>query len=105
MNTRKTPSTAVTVNQILDRCEQECLDELVPRAENDSRRHFVHLRAHFGPQDDVVAELRTFMKRFDVRKGRTRRARRLAMLSAAFTIDVRHWFSIKASFLREVERE
>jgi hypothetical protein len=45
MNTQKTPSTAVTVNQILDRCEQECLDA------------------------------------------------------------VRRWFSIKANFLREVERE
>jgi len=31
MSTRKTPPTAVTVDQILDRCEQECLDELVPR--------------------------------------------------------------------------
>ena len=32
-------------------------------------------------------------------------AHRLSVLSAVFTIAVRRWFSIKASFLREAERE
>lgn len=105
MSTPKTPPTAVTVNQVLDRCEQECLDELVPRTGKDSRRHFVHLRAQFGPQDAAVAELRTFTKRLEVQKDQTERARRLATLSAAFTIAVRRCFSIKANFIREVERE
>jgi hypothetical protein len=105
MSTPKTPPTAVTVNQILDRCEQDCLEELVPRNGKDSRRHFVHLRAQFGPQDAAVAELRTFTKRLEVRKDRAGRSRRLATLSAAVTIAVGRWFSIKANFIREVERE
>jgi hypothetical protein len=105
MSTPKTPPTAVTVDQILNRCEQECLDEFVPRTEKNSRRHFVHLRAQVGPQEAVMAELRTFAKRLDVRKGRIGRSRRLTLFSAAFTIAVRQWFSIKANVLREVDRE
>ena len=105
MTTHKTPPTAVTVDQILDRCEQECLDELVPMTGKNSRRHFVHLRAQIGPQEAMIAELRTFTKRLEVRKDQAGRTRRLATLSAAFTIAVRRWFSLKANFIREVERD
>jgi len=105
MSTQKTPRTAATVNQIFDRYERECLDELVSKNDKDFRRHVVHLRAHFGPHDAATAELRTYAKCLDIRKGRTGRARRRDMLSASFTIAVRRWFSIKTTFFREVDRD
>ena len=105
MNTQLTETAPVTVNTILNRYERDCLDDLAPRTQTDYRRHCATLRRLFGHLDATTLEPRTFAEYLnEVKRGRFERVRRLAVLSAAFTIAVRRWFWIKTNVLRDVER-
>ncbi len=105
MNTQAPVTTAVTVGDILNRYERDCLDELAPRTRQDYQRHIATLRRLFGHLDATTLEPRTFAEYLnEVKRGRFERVRRLAVLSAAFTIAVRRWFWIKTNVLRDVER-
>lgn len=105
MNTNEPVTTAVTVGAILDRYERECLDELAERTAKDYRRHCGHLRRRFGHLDATTLEPRTFAEYLgEVKRGKIQRVRRLAVLSAAFTIAVRRWFTLRVNVLRDVER-
>jgi len=106
MNAQLQPvTTAVTVGEILDRYERDCLDELAPRTARDYRRHLGHLRRRFGRLDATSLEPRTFAEFLnEVKRGRIQRVRQLAVLSAALTIAVRRWFWLKTNVLRDVER-
>lgn len=105
MNAQAPVTTAVTVGAILDRYERDCLDELAPRTRVDYKRHIAHLQRLFGSLDATQLEPRTFAEYLnEVKRGRFERVRRLAVLSAAFTIAVRRWFWIKTNVLRDVER-
>jgi integrase len=104
MNTQTT-ETAVTVNQILDRYERDCLDVLRPRTARDYQRHIGHLKRRFGALDATTLEPRIFAEFLnEVKRGRIQRVRQLAVLSAALTIAVRRWFVLKTNILRDVER-
>jgi len=92
MNAQLQTETApvITVNQILERYERDCLDDLAPRTQTDYRRHCATLRRLFGHLDATILEPRTFAEYLNaVKRGRFERVRRLAVLSAAFTIAVR----------------
>lgn len=104
MDTQTTPTTAVTVNTILDRYEREGLDDLRARTARDYRRHIGHLRVRFGSLDATLLEPRDFADFMNVKRGKIQRVRTLAVLSAAFTIAVRRWFWLKVNVLRDVER-
>jgi len=105
MNAQLTETAPVTVKQILDRYERDCLDELAPRTQTDYRRHCEHLRRLFGHLDASQLEPRTFAEYLNgVKRGRFERKRRLAVLSAALTIAVRRWWLIKINVLRDVEK-
>jgi len=106
MNAQLQPvTTSVTVGEILDRYERDCLDELAPRTARDYRRHLGHLRRRFGRLDATALEPRTFAEFLnEVKRGRIQRVRQLAVLSAALTIAVRRWFWLKTNVLRDVER-
>lgn len=104
MNTQQTPSTAVTVTQILDRYERDCMDDLAPRTQRDYRRHIGHLKARFGHLIAAELEPRTFADFLNIRRGKINRVRQLAVLSAALTIAIRRWFWLKTNALREIER-
>jgi integrase len=105
MDTETTPQTAViTVNQILDRYERDCLDELAPRTQIDYRRHLVKLRQVFGSAIASDLEPKDFADFLDVKRGKWQRVKQLAVLSAAFTKAVRRWWWMKRNPLREVER-
>ncbi len=104
MNAQLAPLPTLTVNQILERYERECLSELAPRTQRDYRRHIGNLRHRFGPLEALMLEPRDFSDFLNVRRGRIQRVRQLAVLSAAFTIAVRRWFWLKINVLRDVER-
>jgi len=100
-----TPETApVTVNEILDRYEKDCLKQLAPRTRADYRRHIRHLKARFGPLAAEHLKPKDFGPFLDVRKGRTHRVRALAVLSAAFTQAVSYWYVLERNVLRDVKR-
>lgn len=97
----------VTVSQILDRYQAECLPLLAPRTARDYGRHIGHLKRAFG--DRIVDELRPkdfgpFLQVPPGKKGRVQRVRQLAVLSAAFTQAVSFWYVIERNVLRDVKR-
>lgn len=106
MNAQLQPvTTAVTVGEILDRYERDCMDELAPRTRRDYARHIGHLQRRFGPLDATTLEPRIFAEFLnEVKRGRIQRVRQLAVLSAALTIAVRRFYLIKVNVLRDVER-
>lgn len=93
-----------TVNQILDRYETDCLEELAPRTQRDYRRHIGKLRSTFGTATAQEMQPKDFADFLNVKKGRIARVRTLAVLSAAFTMAVRRWFWLQVNVLRDVER-
>jgi integrase len=97
-------NTAVTVSQILDRYQIECLPKLAPRTARDYIRHVGHLKNAFGSR--AVAELqpRDFGPFLNVTKGQVQRVRQLAVLSSAFTQAVSFWYVIERNVLRDVKR-
>jgi len=104
MNAQFTETAPVTVNDILGRYERDCLHELAPRTQKDYRRHLGHLRARFGPLNAAELKQRDFGPLLDIRKGRTQRARQLAVLSSAFTQAVSYWYLLDRNVLRDVKR-
>lgn len=104
MDTNTTPTTAVTVNEILNRYERDCLPDLAPRTQRDYTRHLAHLRVGFGSA--IAAELRPkdFGPYLDIKRGRFQRVRRLAVLSSAFTQAVSYWYVLPSNVLRDVKR-
>lgn len=97
----------VTVSQILDRYEAECLHELAPRTARDYRRHLNHLRREFGQLDANALKPKDFGPFLQIpagRKGRIQRVRQLAVLSAAFTQAVSFWYVMDRNVLRDVKR-
>jgi len=105
MDTPQTaPAVAITVNQILDRYERDCLDELAPRTQRDYRRHIGHLRARFGPCIAPELKPKDFGPFLDIKRGKIQRVRQLAVLSAAFTQAVSYWYILDRNVLRDVER-
>lgn len=98
----------VTVSQILDRFEAECLHVLAPRTARDYRRHLNHLRREFGHLN--VNELKPkdfgpFLNSIPPgKKGRVQRVRQLAVLSSAFTQAVSFWYLMDRNVLRDVKR-
>lgn len=102
----QTPDT-VTVSQILDRYEAECLHELAPRTRRDYQRHINHLRHRFGHL--VASELKPkdfgpFLQVPPGKKGKIQRNRQLAVLSAAFSEAVGRWYWMERNVLRDVKR-
>lgn len=94
----------VTVRDILDRYEVECLPKLAERTRGDYVRHLVTLRREFG--DRIAEELKPkdFGPFLNVQKGQIQRVRQLAVLSAAFTQAVSFWYLIPSNVLRDVKR-
>lgn len=104
MDTDVTIETAITVNQILERYERDCLPELAPRTQKDYIRHLAKLRAIFGSA--IACELRPkdFGPFLDVKRGKCQRVKQLAVLSAAFTQAVSFWYWLPSNVLRDVKR-
>jgi len=104
MDTETTPTTAVTVNDILDRYERDCLPLLAPGTIKGYRYHIRDLRVAFGAA--IAAELRPkdFGPFLNVRRGKCHRVRQLAVLSAAFTQAVSAWYVLETNVLRDVKR-
>jgi integrase len=98
---------AVTVSQILDRYEAECLHELAPRTQRDYRRHLNHLRNQFGhllANELKPKDFGPFLQIPPGKKGRIQRVRQLAVLSSAFTHAVSFWYVMDRNVLRDVKR-
>lgn len=104
MDTNTTPSTAVTVAEILFRYERDCIQDLAPRSQIDYRRHVVRLREEFGHRIATELEPKDFGPFLNVRKGKWQRVKQLAVLSAAFTQAVSFWYWIPRNVLRDVKR-
>lgn len=94
----------VTVSQILDRYERECVPLLSPRTAKDYRRHIVHLRREFGHFIADEMRPRDFGAFINVQKGKIQRNRQLAVLSAAFSMAVGRWYWMERNCLRDVKR-
>jgi integrase len=94
----------ITVNEILDRYLQDCLEELAPRTQRDYRKNIVHLRRWFG--DKIAGEMRPrdFAEFLNVKRGYYNRTKMLAILSSAFTNAVSTWYLIDVNVLRNVKR-
>lgn len=104
MDTNITPTSAVTVNEILWRYERDCLDELAPRSQSDYLRHIAVLRRVFGHRIATELEPKDFGPFLQVKKGKFQRVKQLAVLSAAFTQAVSFWYWIPRNVLRDVKR-
>jgi integrase len=104
MDTETTPTTAVTVNEILWRYERDCLPELAPRTQIDYGRHLVKLREIYGSAIASALEPKDFGEFLNVKKGKYQRVKQLAVLSAAFTQAVSFWYLIPRNVLRDVKR-
>lgn len=104
MDTETNTETAVTVNQILERYERDCLPELAPRTQIDYTRHLAKLRTVYGSA--IAQELRPkdFGPYLDVKRGKCQRVKHLAVLSAAFTQAVSFWYWLPSNVLRDVKR-
>lgn len=96
--------TAVTVTQILDRYERDCLPDLAPRTQIDYRRHLDKLRAVYGQRVTSELEPKDFGPFLDVRRGKWQRVKQLAVLSSALTQAVSFWYLIPRNVLRDVKR-
>jgi integrase len=97
----------VTVSQILDRYQAQCLHLLAPRTARDYTRHIGHLKARFGPLNATELKPRDFGPFIQERagkKGQVQRVRQLAVLSAALTQAVSFWYLLDANVLRDVKR-
>jgi integrase len=98
----------VTVSQILDRYEAECLHELAPRTQRDYRRHLNHLRrlfGHYNPNELKPMHFGPFLNSIPPgKRGRVQRVRQLAVLSAAFTQAVSFWYVMDRNVLKDVKR-
>lgn len=98
-------TTAVTVSQILDRYQIECLPKLAPRTARDYVRHLGHLKNAFGTRVADDLRPRDFGPFLNVVKGQVQRVRQLAVLSSAFTQAVSFWYwGIERNVLRDVKR-
>lgn len=97
----------VTVSQVLDRYQAECLPSLAPRTARDYVRHVGHLKRWFG--DRIASDLKPrdfgpFLSIPPGKKGRVQRVRQLAVLSSAFTQAVSFWYVLDHNVLRDVKR-
>ena len=97
--------TRYTVNQILDRYERDCLDELAPRTRKDYLRHLPVLRRWFGERIADDLRPRDFGPFLDIKRGYEQRKRQLAVLSSAFTNAVSIWYIMERNVLRDVKRK
>ena len=104
MDTNTTPSTAVTVAEILHRYERDCLPELSPRTQIDYQRCIVRLRQEFGSLEAEKLEPKSFAGFLNVKRGKVYRVKQLAVLSAALTQAVSFWYWIPRNVLRDVAR-
>lgn len=97
-------SNTVTVSQVLDRYEKDCVPSLAPRTQKDYARHLETLRQTFGHW--IADELRPkdFADFLNVKKGKIQRNRQLAVLSAAFSEAVGRWFWMERNMLKDVKR-
>jgi len=104
MDIETTPTTAVTVNDILARYERDCLPELAESTQADYIRHLEVLRGKYGSA--VAAELRPrdFGEFLNVKRGKVLRVKQLAVLSSAFTHAVSYWYVLERNVLRDVKR-
>lgn len=94
-----------TVNEILDRYQAECLDELAPRTRKDYLRHIPLLRKWFGERYANDLKPRDFGPFLNIKRGIHQRQRQLAVLSSAFTSAVSVWWMMDQNVLRDVKRK
>lgn len=80
------------------------MSRLAPRTQKDYRRHLVVLRREFGHRIADDLRPRDFGPFLNVSRGAIQRVRQLAVLSAAFTEAVSHWYLIERNVLRDVKR-
>jgi integrase len=100
-----TATTAVTVNDILDRFQAEYIPyELSPRTARDYTRHVRDLRRWFGERIAGEMKPRDFRDFMNVRRGRIQRNKQLAVLSCAFGQAVGVWYMVDANPCRDVKR-
>jgi integrase len=96
---------AFTVNAILDRYEEKCLDELAPRTRRDYIRHIPVLRKWYGERIAEELKPRDFRDFLDVKRGYEQRKKQLAILSSAFTNAVSVFYILDRNVLRDVKRK
>lgn len=94
-----------TVNDILDRYQRDCLDELAPRTRKDYLRHIPVLRKWFGERIANGLKPKDFAEFLNLKRGYQQRKRQLAVLSSAFTNAVTVWFIMDRNVLRDVKRK
>jgi integrase len=99
------PATPVTVSDILNRYERECLPKLAPQTIRDYTYHLEVLHREFGSRAASELEPKDFgpwMRTSE--RGVCYRVRSLAVLSAAFTQAVSFWYILPRNVLRDVKR-
>lgn len=81
----------MTMNELFDKYNTECIPELQPRSQRDYKGILVILRNTFGhmrPQDVTPRDIREFL---NVKKGRVHRNRMVAILSIVFSKAIADW--------------
>lgn len=108
MDTHITPTTAVTVNDILSRYEREYVPhELAPQTQKDYARRIVSLRQLWGSREAATLKPKDFADYLHAegrRRGRINRVRTLAVLSGAFSEAVSSYYILDRNPLRDVKR-
>lgn len=93
MDTNTTPTTAVTVNQVLDRFARDYMPtKLGPRTQMDYTRHIVVLRRWFGERNPDEMKPRDFADFLNIDKGKFQRIRQLAVLDRCWLLPMRGEF-------------
>lgn len=99
-----TPQTTVTVTDILNRYELDCVPDLAPRTQIDYHRHLIRLREVFGSAIAQELQPKDFATFLNVKKGKCQRVKQLAVMSAALTQAVSFWYWLPRNVLRDVKR-
>lgn len=82
----------LTMNDLFDRYEKECVPKLSARTQKDYKAILRRLRASFGHMDPLTVKPRDVGRFLDVDKGKVSANRHISVLSAVFSKAVGRWY-------------
>ncbi len=82
----------VTMNDLFDRYERECVPKLAPRTQRDYKRILYRLRAEFGHRNPLDIKPRDVGLFLDQTKAKVSANRHISVLSAVFSKAVGRWY-------------
>lgn len=82
----------LTMNDLFDRYEKECVPKLSARTQKDYKAILRRLRESFGHMDPLAVKPRDVGRFLDVDKGKVSANRHISVLSAVFSKAVGRWY-------------